>query len=216
MKSLLWVCTALEAKRSSQAGNDPAPQLSMVFTPEIDRLFEMEDFMRLELAKASIKNGYFSFLSNLSLICYWLYREAEDASHVVDMNDKEISKVESEHGKELKRLEKEISDTFSTEEFQEMKSRWEEEEKSRPPRIRRTRNATDLPTQGMIKLIHESVFPKESRHWKKHPKDSSAIWKDAGLSWVPQQRSGTGGVNHPLFEKRRESLREFIRSLSEP
>jgi hypothetical protein len=217
MKSLLWVCTALEAKRRNQAGKNSAHQLSEFFTPELERLMEMEDFKRLELAKSSIKNGYYSFLSHLSLICFWLYREAGDASHVVDMNDKEIAKVESKHRKEIARLEKEISDTFSKEEFQETKSRWEEDEKSRLPRIRRTRNATDLPTLGMIQTVHRQIFPAEARKfWKPHPNDLSAIWQDAGLAWVPQDRDGVGGANHPSIGDKCESLKAFLRSLSEP
>ncbi|MBC7979229.1 MAG: hypothetical protein H7Y36_01545 [Armatimonadetes bacterium] len=221
MKSLIWVCSALQSRRAEKkGGNALHPSTSSIFTPEIQRLLDEEDFETLSRAKNALENGYFSFLTNLCLICFWLFHEAENPSHVIDQTKKQIRDIESEHKRKIRKLDDELAICFSEKEHQEMQKGWEESEKFRKEwkeergishRVRNTRDDTDLPTLGMIQEMHRELFPGQRKFWKHYPKDISAIWRDAGLSWLPQDRGG----KHPFLPERIDTLKAFLRTLSD-
>lgn len=220
-KSLVWICTALEARRAENKGIDAHIPLNGQFTAEIRRLMDEEDFKRLDEAKRAIESGYFSFLSNLCLICYWLQREAKNPHYVTGITKNGLRDIETKHSKELEKLEDELAAEISEVELQEVRKRWEKQEEFRkqfkadkgiPHKVRITYAETDLPTRGTIREMHQETFPTERKFWKAHPNEIAAIWRDAGLSWVPQTRIG----KHPHLAERIESLKAFLSELSDP
>lgn len=213
MKSLLWVCLALETRRAQRAGNDQCPSMSEAIVPEFWRLVDEENFVRLEEARKAVESGYSRFLSNLTLTVWWCYRESTDSGHVRDVREKDLIKIERDHQRDIRKTEKELSQFYTEEEFRVLQERWKEEDRLGKRLPRRTRNATDLPTCGMVEDIHRSIFSHESEFWKAHPHDSSQIWKDAGLAWLPQDRNGVGGKNHPNVKSRIASLKAYIQEV---
>jgi hypothetical protein len=172
---------------------------------EFQKLIDSEDFEALVKAKKAIKSGYFAFLANLSLVCWFLTREAEDVAHVEGVTKKELDAIERKHRKQLAAIE------YPTEAMRiEVEARAARDKEWLPPRIRRTRADTDLPTKQMIEDVMNAVFPKQKKWFPAGRNPSAAtkskIWSDAGLSWV----TSSTGIPHPKLKERIASLKNWL------
>ena len=200
--SLFKVCVLLENRRNPRVPHC----VSDSSHGEFQRLIGSEDFETLVEAKQAIENGYFEFLANLNIVCWFLTHEAEDVAHVEGLTKKEIEAIERKHKKQLAEIE------YPTEAMRiEIEARAARDKEMLPTRIRRTRSDTDLPTKQMIEDVMKAVFPEQGRWFPsgKNPSPTTAakIWRDAGLSWVPKS---TTGISHPNLKKRIDSLKIWL------
>lgn len=210
--SLLVLCTHLLTLRTPELrtlGGIVIPQFQ-VLRDEARRVRELladkEEFDRLDEAKEAIESGYYLFLSRLCLACWWLFREAEDYSHVKGLTKRQLEAIERAHQRSLDEIvlpawiEAELKDRTHP----------------RPRAPRRARSETDLPTKQMVLDVVSTVFEAE---WKKFypqsktppPTSVSKIWKDAGLDWLPKNTNK--GEPHPSLPRRIATLRRFIDEL---
>lgn len=199
--SLVVVCRLLVTKRDLFLRHE-----DQLWKTEFQKLVDDEEFDRLSEAKQAIESGYFAFLSNLCLVCWFLTREAEDVAHVKGMSKKEIAAMESEHRKQLAAI------VYPSEAMRiEIEARADRDREWLPVRIRRTRHDTDLPTKQMIEDVMNGVFPEQKKWFpggrNPSPTTTAKIWKDAGLSWVPKSATGTA---HPKLKARISSLKNWI------